>query len=347
MPQYIGIDLHKATSFITRMDQRGRILEQVQLRNDAPTLQGYLQRLRPDTRIAVEATGHWTYLYELIEDRCPDLVLAHPLKTKAIASARIKTDKIDATTLAHLLRADLLPAAYIPPRAVRDTRELLRTRASHVRLRTQVKNKVHAILSKNGVRTPTKDAFGKKARRFLAQIPLRPCYRLALDGYLRLLEALTAEIATVTATIEAQVAQDPQAQLLCTMPGIGPYSALLILSEIGDVRRFPDARRLCSYAGLVPSVHASGGKTRHGRLTKQGSKWLRWILVEVSMHAINGAPQFRSLYHRVAKKHGANTGRVAVARAMLKTIYAMLRKGEPFRPIGRGTTDQRRGVMAG
>ena len=237
MPQYIGIDLHKATSFITRMDQRGRILEQVNLRNDGPTLQGYLRRLRPDTRIAVEATGHWTYLYELIEDRCPDLVLAHPLKTKAIASARIKTDKIDATTLAHLLRADLLPAAYIPPRPVRDTREILRYRASLVRLRTQVKNKVHAILTKNGVHTPTKNAFGKKAQRFLTQVSLRPCYRLALDGYLRLLEALTEELATVTATIEAQVEQNPQAQLLCTMPGIGPYSALLILSEIGDVRR--------------------------------------------------------------------------------------------------------------
>jgi len=347
MPQYIGIDLHKATSFITRMDQRGRILEQLQLRNDAPTLQGYLTRLRPDTRIAVEATGNWTYLYELIEDRHPDLVLAHPLKTKAIASARIKTDKIDATTLAHLLRADLLPAAYIPPRPVRDTREVLRTRASLVRLQTQVKNKVHALLAKTGLRTPTKNAFGKKAQRFLAQVPVRPCYRLALDGYLRLLAALTTELATVTATIEAQVQRDPQAQLLCTMPGIGPYSALLILSEIGDVRRFPDARRLCSYAGLVPSVHASGGTTRHGRLTKQGSKWLRWILVEVSVHAITGAPQFRSLYHRVAKKHGANVGRVAVARAMLKTIYAMLRKGEAFRSIGTGTTGQRRGVMAG
>jgi len=347
MPQYIGIDLHKATSFITRMDQRGRILEQVQLRTDAASLGGYLRRLRPDTRIAVEATGHWTYLYELIEDRCPDLVLAHPLKTKAIASARIKTDKIDSATLAHLLRTDLLPAAYIPPRPVRDTREVLRTRASLVRLRTQVKNKVHAILTKNGIRTPTKTPFGVKSRRVLATVPLRPCYRLALDGYLRLLAALTAELATVTATIAAQAQQDPQAQLLCTMPGIGAYSALLILSEIGDVRRFPDSRRLCSYAGLVPSVHASGGKTRRGRLTKQGSTWLRWILVEGAIHARNGAPQFRSLYHRVATKHGAHTGRVAVARAMLKTIYAMLRKGEPFRPIGTGTTGQRHGVMAG
>jgi len=346
MPQYIGIDLHKATSMITRMDQRGRILEQVQLRTDASSLGGYLRRVRPDTRIAVEATGNWVYLYELIEDRCPDLLLAHPLKTKAIASARIKTDKIDSTTLAHLLRANLLPAAYIPPRPVRDTRELLRYRGSLVRLRTQVKNKVHALLTKNGLRTPTRNAFGVKARRFLATVALRPCYRGALDGYLRLLTQLTGELQQVAQRIETEAQANPQAQLLCTMPGIGAYSALLIVSEIGDIRRFPSARQLCSYAGLVPSVHASGDRTRRGRLTKQGSKWLRWILVELSIHAINGAPQFRALYYRVAKRHGRNVGRVAVARAMLKAIYAMLRRGEPFRALPPGTTGQRRRVMA-
>lgn len=216
-----------------------------------------------------------------------------------------------------------------------------------MRLRTQVNNKIHAILSKTGVRTPTRTAVGAKRRRFLATALVRPCYRLGPDGYLRMLAALTTEIRHVTETIEAQAQADPQAQLLRTMPGIGAYSALLILSEIGDVRRFPDSRHVCSYAGLVPSVHASGGKTRLGRLTKQGSTWLRWILVELSVHAINGAPQFRSLYDRVAKKHGRNVGRVAVARAMLMTIYAMLKKQETFRPLGKGTTGQRHGVMAG
>lgn len=274
-------------------------------------------------------------------------MLAHPLKTKAIARARIKTDKIDATTLAQLLRADLVPAVSIPPRAVRDPREILRYRASLVRLRTQFTNKLRAILSKTGVQPPTRTITGVKSQRFLATVPVRPCYRLEFDGYLRLFETLPAEIHQVSQTIDAQAQADPEAQLLCTMPGIGAYSALLILSEIADVRRFPDSRHLCSYAGLVPSVHASGGKTRLGRLTKQGSCWLRWILVELSVHAINGAPQFRSLSDRVAKKHGRNVGRVAVARAMLKTIYAMLKKQERFRPLGKGTTGQRRGVMAG
>jgi transposase len=345
--QYIGIDLHKAKSFVTRLDRRGRVLEQVELTHAGGELEQYLARLPAEARIAVEATGNWMWLYELIEARHPDLVLAHPLKTKAIASARIKTDKIDATTLAQLLRADLVPAAYIPPRDVRDTREVLRYRASLVRLRTQVKNKIAAIVSKTGLQPPTRTTCGVKSRRFLATVSLRPCYRLGLDGYLRTLEQLTTEIRQVSETIETQAAHTPDAQVLQTMPGIGAYSALLILSEIGDIHRFPDSRHLCSYAGLVPSVHASGGKTRLGRLTKQGSSWLRWILVELSVHAINGAPQFRSLYYRVAKKHGRNVGRVAVARAMLKTIYAMLTKQEAFRPMAKGSTGQRPGVMVG
>jgi transposase len=344
--QYIGIDLHKAKSFVTRLDRRGRILEQTEVAHTGGALQSYLQQVPADARIVVEATGNWMWLYELIEERHPQLVLAHPLKTKAIASARIKTDRIDATILAQVLRADLVPAAYIPPRAIRDMREVLRYRASLVRLRTQVKNKIAAIVSKTGLQPPTKSACGVKSRRYLASVAVRACYRLSLDGYLRLLESLTQEIRHVTETIERQVEAEPHAQLLCTMPGIGAYSALLILSEIGDIRRFPDSRHLCSYAGLVPSVHASGGKTRLGRLTKQGSSWLRWILVELSVHAINGAPQFRGLYYRVAKKHGPNVGRVAVARAMLKTIYAMLVKQEAFQSA-KGSTGQRRGVMAG
>ncbi len=330
MSDCIGIDLHKATSYVTKVDEHGQIVERLNLRNEPETLRAYFGAQPPDARLVVEATGNWMWLYELLEDRYPHLVLAHPLKTKAIASARIKTDRLDSAVLAQLLRADLIPPAYIPPRAVRDTRELLRYRAALVRLRTALKNRIAAIVAKTGLRLPTKTAVGVKSRRVLATAPVRPCYRLALDGWLRLLEALTAEIQQATTTIKAQVAADPQAQLLETLPGIGAYSALLILSEIGDVRRFPDSRHLCSYAGLVPSVHASGGKTRLGRLTKQGSTWLRWILVEVAVHAVNGAPQFRSLYWRVQRKHGIHPARVAVARAVLKTIYAMLKTGQPF-----------------
>lgn len=138
------------------MDETGRILDQRNLRYAPETLRAYFAAQPTDARLVVEATGHGMWLYELLEDRSPDLVLAHPLKTKAIASARIKTDKLDSTVLAQLLRAALIPTAYIPPRAVRDTRELLRYRAALVSQRTVLKNRIAAIVRKTGVKLPTK-----------------------------------------------------------------------------------------------------------------------------------------------------------------------------------------------
>lgn len=239
-------------------------------------------------------------------------------------------------TLAYLLRADLLPEAYILSRETRDLRELLRYRASLVKLRTQVKNKIHAILSKNGISSPYSDLFGRNGLQFLQGMELRSCYRQALDGYLATIGQLNDLLKAVSHEIDQRAKLDDQAQLLMTMPvmtmpGVGSYSALLILSEIGDIRRFPDAKHLVSYAGLAPRVRSSGGKTHYGRITKQGSHWLRWILIEISHHAIRGSTTFRQLYQRVCKKHGKNTARVAVARKMLCVIYHMLIKKEEFR----------------
>jgi transposase len=327
---YVGIDYHKRFALATKMTATGQVLEQVKLSNTEEELGTYLRALPAGAQVAVEATGNWYYFYEMIEDRNIAVTLAHPLKTRAIAAARIKTDKIDATTLAHLLRTNLLPAAYIPPRQIRDLREVLRYRASLVALRTSLKNRVHALLSKNGLTIPVSDLFGRKGLAILQSLTLRPAYRQALDGYLAAAQTLSQQLADLQHWMSEQEPVFPQAQLLTTMPGIGIFSALLILSEIGSMTRFPSAKHLCSYAGLVPSVHASGGKTRLGRLTKQGSKWLRWILVEDSLHAVNGARQFRALYYRVQRKHGTNTARVAVARQMLRVIYAMLKHKKPF-----------------
>ena len=188
------------------------------------------------------------------------------------------------------------------------------------------------------VRTPTKTAFGVKSRRMLATGPVRAWYRGALDGDRRQLAPVTTEIRGADQVIGAQVLADTQAQLLCTLPGIEAYSARLIRSESGDMLRFPDHRYLCAYAGVMPSVQASADTTRWGRFTKQGSSGLRWILVDVLVPAIKGAPQVRSLDQRVTKKHGTNVGRVAVARALLKTISEMRTPPHPFRPIRRRGT---------
>jgi transposase len=327
---YVGVDYHKHYSVATKMDEQGTVVEQVRLRNDPDTLVGYAKRLPQGSKIALEATGSWYYFYEVLEDTGAEISLAHPLRTRAIAEARIKTDKIDSTMIAHLLRTNLLPTSYIAPRSIRDVREILRYRASLVSLRTSIKNRMHAMLAKNGIEMPYTNILGKKAIGYLQGLELRPCYRQSLDGYLRLAETVTTLIKEVTETIEGIAQDNPQATLLMTIPGISYYSALLIVSEIGDIERFSSAKKLCSYAGLVPSVHASGGKIRYGAITKQGSKWLRWILVEPSYHFVRGSERLKNLYQRVTKSHGKATARIAVAREMLKIIYYMLRDNRAF-----------------
>jgi len=329
--QYVGIDFHKNYSFITEMNEAGVIQRQVKLSNDRDTLIHYVDSLPSHTNIAIEATCNWYYFYELVEDHDLAIALAHPLKTKAIASARLMNDKVSSETLAHLLRADLLPTAYIPNQATRDSREVLRMRAFLVAQRTRLKNRVHAILLKNGVSCPYSDIFGKNSLRWLNELALRPCYQTAIASYTRLAALFHAELTRLKQTIEALAYEHPYALILDTHPGISHYSGLLIAVEIGDITRFPNAGKLCSYAGLVPAMHASGGKVRMGSITKQGSKWLRWILVECASHAVKQSPHYEYLYTRVAAKHGKGTARVAVARSMLRAIYAMLKYNRPYR----------------
>jgi transposase len=328
--KYVGIDFHKNYSFITEMDEAGTIGYQTKLSNDYDTLKSYLTNLRPHTKIAIEATCNWYYFYELIEDHDVEVVLAHPLKTKAIASARLMNDKVSSETLAHLLRADLLPTAYIPDQNTRDIREVLRLRAFLTVLQTRIKNRVHAILLKNGIPCPYSDIFGKRSLIWLKQLALRPCYQHAITSCLCLATNLKAELDSINETIEALAYHHPYARILETHPGIAHYSGLLIATEIGDITRFPNAGKLCSYAGLVPSMHASGGKVRMGSITKQGSKWLRWILVEAASHAVKKSSHYEKLYSRVSYKHGKASARVAVARSICRALYAMLKFNRPY-----------------
>lgn len=316
---------------VVKKDRQGKVTGKATLPVTQAALQSYFSKQDRKSQVVVEACGNWMFFYEAIERYIPDVVLAHPFKTRAIAESRIKTDTIDATTLAELLRLEGIPKAYIPPREIRDIRELLRYRAFLVSLRVGLKNKIHAVLTKNAIECNWSNILGKKAQQWLKTLTLRPCYEQEMNGYLRLAETLSILIAEITATVKQLVSENAQAQLLMTIPGISYYSALLILSEIGEIWRFPSAKRLCSYAGLVPSIYSSGSKTVYGRITKQGSRWLRWIMVEISLHAANGDAAFQSLYRRMSRRRGAATAKVAVARKVLTVIHAMLKRNEPFR----------------
>ena len=330
--QYYGIDIHKKYSTFTVIDEQGRVMNQGKIDNSTESFRKMVKtsQATDGSKAVIEATSNWYYIHDLLESMVDEVMVAHPMRTKAIASARIKTDKIDATTLAQLLRADLIPQSYIAPPGVRDLRELLRYRASLVRIRTKVKNKIHAILIKNGINSIHSDIFGKRGREWLTDVELRPVYRLAIDGYLRLIDFLNEQIKPVTHEIDLKAKADPRAKLLETIPGIGHYSAMLILGEVGDFKRFPTAKHLVSYAGLNPSVHSSGGITRYGRISKQGSSWLRWIMVEAASIASRHSHRLGCLHARIAYKHGNNTANIAVARKILTTCYHLLRKGESY-----------------
>ncbi|HLW59846.1 MAG TPA: transposase [bacterium] len=216
--QYIGIDIHKRYTFYTQMDALGQIQRQGKLTNSRETLAEFFGKVAEPARVVIEASMNWYHLYDLLEDLDIPVTLAHPLRTRAIVEAKVKTDKVDSTILAHLLRTDLVPAAYIPPREIRDLRELLRYRAALVKLQTMVKNRIHAILLKHGYQCPYTDAFGRRGRQWLSALSLRPVYQQALGGFLSVLDTLKTQIQAAAHTIDQEAEATPVVEQLCTLP---------------------------------------------------------------------------------------------------------------------------------
>lgn len=331
---YVGLDVHKEYCLAVSQDEMGRKLGEKKFCSTGPELQNFADSLGPRDKVALEACGMWAHVYDALTERGVQVKLAHPLKTKAIASARIKTDRIDANILAHLLRADLIPEAWVPPVEIREMRTITRYRASLVKLQTEVKNQVHALLARNGIRHEFSDLFGKTGREFLTDLGnrLRPVDSAILRSCMNNLAHLGPEIKRVSDHIALVVRGNGDVELLVTIPGIGVYSAALIVAEVGDIRRFPSYKQLCSYAGIVPSVHQSGKTAYRGRITKQGSKWLRWILIQAVNHVTRRPGKLHDFYLRLVRRgKGKNVARVAVARKLLRVIWCMLTRREPYR----------------
>lgn len=228
--------------------------------------------------------------------------------------------------LAYLLKAELIPETYIPPQQIRDLRELLRFRAALVKLRTRLKNMVWSILFKNGIDFNTSDIFGKKMKKRLLELQLREIYKREIEGYIEVNEKVSELIKKAEEEIKEKAESNEYTRLLLTIKGIGHYSALLIYKEIGDIKRFPTAKQFESYTGLAPAVHGSGGKYRYGPITKQGSKWLRWILIEVSYQVARYNKRFARYYLRLIKRKPASVAKVSVARKLAEIIYYMLKE---------------------
>ena len=281
----------------------------------------------------MESSCVWYNIYEyLSEERKLDVSLSNPFKTRAIASAKIKTDKLDAVKLADLLRGGYIAECYVPDRWIMDLRQLVRHRITLVRMRTKLKNKIHGITLMQGVKITTDGTPTTKfSNSYIQKLKELNDYRI--DAYLRLIDSLDLEIKKVSKEIQSRAEKEDMAKLLVTIPGIVYYSALLILSEIGNINRFPDSYHLCSYAGLVPLTHSSGGITYHGAITKTGSKHLRWIMIEcVRAHIrLNKDSNITRFYTRLAKRKGNNSkAAVAAASKLLKVVYWIMKEKRKY-----------------
>jgi len=327
--KYIGVDFHKHFSYVTILDEKGQEKFSAKVENDRESLREFFEK-QEGAKVVVESTANWYYFYEALQGLNLQIKLSNPYKTRAIASAKIKTDKIDSRMLANLLRAELIPESYVPPQHIRDLRELLRFRAALVKLRTRLKNTVWSILFKNGYDLKTSDIFGGRAIKKILELPLRDIYKKEIERYIKIYERLKKQIKEVEEEIEAKAETNEYTRLLLTIKGVGHYSALLIYSEIGDIERFQTAKQLISYAGLAPSVHASGGKYRYGPITKQGSKWLRWILVEISYQVARHNKKFAKYYIKLRKRKPASVAKIAVARKLTEVIFYMLKNKTPY-----------------
>jgi transposase len=324
----VGIDLHRKRSHIAALDEHGGELFSRRIVNDPDTFVALLGELDGESKIALEATYGWEWLAELLEDHGYELHLAHPLRTKAIAAARVKTDAVDARTLAHLLRADLLPEAYVAPRDLRDLRDLLRQRVVLTQMRSALKNRVHALIARQGIQRTHTDLFGPSGRRFLDGLELRPDPRARLETLLRLIADFDREIDALADEIDGRAKHDPRVDVLCQIYGIGRYLGMLIVAEIGAIERFPSARHLCAWAGLTPTVRSSDARARLGHISRQGSVALRWALVEAAQKACQGGGPLRQDFERIAKRRGRKIAKVAIARKILTLCYYGLRDGE-------------------
>ncbi len=334
---FIGVDHHKQVSVMTVLDEDGRELRTERVVNLRRNVERFLEGYRPFT--AVLEAGRASYVMaDLLRELGGEVKLANPLQVKAIAHARIKTDKRDSRTLAHLLRADLIPEVYQRGEWNRRAQRVMRLRAYWVSRQTELRNKIRALLAQQReevrLEVEKRDGvlFSQKGLEFLAGLTLPERDQLVLDDLLRGHREIRAHVKVTDGLVKALYGELEEAARIDTVPGFARTLSVLVAVEIADIGRFPRPADLHSYAGVIPSTYASGNRTVHGHITKQGSVWLRWAIVEAVTPAIKKDLALRALYLRLARRKGANVAKIAVARRLLTIIYRVLSERRNYIP---------------
>jgi transposase len=322
---HVGIDLHRATVVLAAVNDMGKAMKPVTIAcEDTGAIVEVVQKLAV-FRAVIEASGTYRWLYDLLRPYGA-ILLAHPFRLRAMIQRRSKTDKLDAQLLANLLRINQIPLAYIPPERYQQLRDLTRLRARLGRDQAQVKIGLRALLARGNRQAPYRVPFGVRGVAWFGEQDFGPIENLVRDELLARLEHYRRQIAVLDAHIATLGPVFPEVEALIDIHGIGLYSALLIVAELGEVDRFRTAKQVGAYAGLTSQVHQSGGHCYRGSITRQGSSWLRWLLVEAAMKAIHNDAALKNFYTRVRKRSSAKIARVATARKLAEICWKRLRR---------------------
>jgi len=339
MKYYIGCDAHKKYSVFAGITEAGEVMQSKRVEHDRKAFRSFLETLPKASQIAVETIGNWYWLIDEMEKAGHTPSLVHAAKAKLMMGQINKTDKLDARGLATLARSGTLPEVWIPPGKLRDQRELPRMRMALVGIRTKLKNRIHATFAKYGITfDEVSDIFGGKGRRLLAEAmnELPPETKHSVAEQLELLDQVETSIKETEKRILQIIKQDRSMQLLDTLPGVGAILAIVIALEVGDVNRFATAEKLASYAGKVPRVNSSGGRTYYGRVHPDVNRYLKWAYTEAAnsivlqQHKLPDCHVLR-LYRRVYKSHGHAKAVTAVGRHLAEATYWMLKSNGPYR----------------
>jgi transposase len=321
---HVGIDLHREFVVIAAVHDNGEIMEPVRIAcSETETILNVV-RTRGRFRAVIEASGTYRWLYDLLRPH-GTVLLAHPLRLRAMIQRRSKTDKLDSQLLANLLRINQIPLAYIPPEPYQRLRDVVRCRARLGRELAQAKIRLQALLARQNRQAPFRVPFGVRGLAWFRNQDFGPIENLTRDELLARMAHFGRQISIFDGHILKMARGFPQIEALLDIRGIALFSALLIVAELGEVERFRAAKQVGAYSGLTSRVQQSGGHCYQGSITRQGSPWLRWILVQAAMKATRDDAALKNFYTRVRKRSGAKKARVAVARKLAEICWKRLR----------------------
>ena len=342
-PRWFGIDLAKRESQIAVLDPDG---VQIETKRFATTRESFLAiaaELREDDTAALEVTTNSTSIARLIRSNSPArVIVSNPIKTKTIAQAKIKTDKIDARVLAELARVGYLPEVWLPDEDTEALRQFITDRVAYVRRRTECKNVIHSVLHRNMAHQERSDLFGTGGRCWLESIirgegiktPVPELDRMRIGSLLNEIDRIDALVADLESVIASYVALRPhlkeQMDRLLSITGVNLVVAASLIGTIGDIGRFPDKKKLAAYFGVVPSTYQSGDTSRNGRITKQGRAEARWLIIEAAEILRRSPGPMRALYSRIQRKRNHNVAVVAVARKLVELVHHLLANAEDY-----------------